>query len=84
MITIHGTLDDLNEIMGNLGEITPQMFATMQDMPITTYEDCYIGHITNINIYRSEWTGVIDLEACDIRTVLQADGSVQLNAITVG
>lgn len=84
MITIHGTLDDLNKIMGSLGEITPQMFATMNDMPITTYEDCCIGHITNINMYRLEWTGVIDLEACDIRTVLQDDGSIQLNAITVG
>lgn len=84
MITIHGTLDDLNKIMCGLGEITPQMFITMNDMPITTYEDDCIGHITNINIYKLEWTGVIYLKACDIRSVLQDDGSIQLNAITVG
>ena len=84
MITIHGTLDELNEIMGRLGEITPTEFANMKHIPITTYEGVLLGRITDVDIKKLEWTGYINPQMCDIEYTLQDDSSVRVLGIGIG
>lgn len=84
MITIHGTLDDLNEIMGRLGKITPSEFANMRHVPITTYEGMILGRITDINIEKLEWSGYINLQMCDIEYIPLDSSTVKVREISIG
>lgn len=84
MITIHGTLDDLNEIMGRLGEITLSEFANMKHTSISTYEGVLLGRITDIDIDKLEWTGYINPQMCDIEYTPLEDGVVRVVGIGIG
>ena len=84
MITIHGTLDDLNEIMGRLGEITPSEFVNMKHIPITTYEGELIGRITDVDVEKSEWSGYLNPQMCDIEYIPLGNGTVKVREIYIG
>lgn len=78
MIKIHGKITDLDTPKNIVNPIM------LKDTPIKTYEGFVLGHVTDVDMEKSEWSGVIYSDATYSYFKEDNNGNTIIESVEIG